>query len=434
MRQETAIFWALSFVFGLWMVLHYRHTWYLLADDWTILGSRMEHLELYGFDDFLLRRHNEHLMGGMVLWNVGLAEIFGLRSYTPWIISVQLANVFVAWTLRCSMTRIGVNRIVAAICAPLFLVWGPFSSIAAWAPEAIFPISLSCIIVQFGLSSDDSPRMTRTVLGSFLGMTGVFLHSACVVVVPLVVLWLALRRRWMKAVIASAPLLLYGLWYITYQTRDPSYRYFDPLSPGVPSNLSLGLILEFSAKIVSRIALPNSSIFGFTLVVSLVAIGAKVAIRANQKSRETVALAFTVSAMYLLAFTWARGFVTDVIYKMDPPARYAAVVALPIIPLAVLGGQRIAVRLTKFLRIRTRTAVVIALLSIPPLLFVQLSQRNDYDKDLTPFTTFNRSRVFEVADHPEEFSADQQEFVFEGNWLTDLTIGDIARFRRLGWL
>jgi hypothetical protein len=39
-------------------------------------------------------------MGGMVLWNVGLAEMFGLRSYLPWIVSLQLANVFVAWTLK----------------------------------------------------------------------------------------------------------------------------------------------------------------------------------------------------------------------------------------------------------------------------------------------------------------------------------------------
>ena len=75
-----------------------------------------------------------------------------------------------------------------------------------------------------------------------------------------------------------------------------------------------------------------------------------------------------------------------------------------------------------------------ALLSIPPLLFVQLSQRKDYDKDLVPFTTYSRTKVLEIADDPQLPALDQQELVLEGNWLTDLTIGDIARFRRLGWL
>ena len=433
-KVETITFWSLCFLFASWMVLRYQHDWYLLIDDWTILGSRMEHLELYGFDDFLLRRHNEHLMGGMVLWNVGLAEMFGLRSYLPWIVSLQLANVFVAWTLKEFARRIGVSPITAAVAAPLFLIWGPFSSVAAWAPEAIFPISLALVFAQYGLSSHDDPRFHRTIAGACIGTLGVFLHSACVVAIPLIVLWLAMKRRWIKGIIASIPVALYGLWFVTYQTRPPSNRWFDANAVEAPNEHSLLLIAEFSAKIVSRIAANGSSVGGFALIAVLIFWGAKVAFRSGGLTREMMILALTTGAIYLFAFSWTRGYVTDVIFGMEPPARYAAVVAVPIAPVALLGGQAILQRVVRTLSMRQSSVRTAVLLLLPVLFAAQVAQRVEYDKGSIPFAKISRARILELADDPLLSTLNQDQLVFGDNWLNDIVIGDISRFRRLSWL
>ena len=117
-HKELMVFWSLCALFGVLVIFKYQHETAFFADDWTIFGSRLEQWERFGFDDFVLRRHNEHLMGGMVLWDVGLAKIFGLHNYLPWLISVQIANCFVCWVLFRYMTHIGTAGLVAASVSP----------------------------------------------------------------------------------------------------------------------------------------------------------------------------------------------------------------------------------------------------------------------------------------------------------------------------
>jgi hypothetical protein len=370
----------------------------------------------------------------MVLWDVGLAKLFGLRNYWPWIVSVQIANVFVAWTLKEYARRIGVNPITAAVAAPLFLIWGPFSSVAAWAPEAIFPISLALVFVQFGLSSHDDPRLRHTIAGACNGALGVFLHSACVVAIPLVVFWLAFKRRWIKAVIASIPVTLYGLWFVTYQTRSPSNRWFDGYAAEFPNEHSLPLIAEFSAKVVSRIVANGSSIAGFVLIIAFVYWGAIVAFRSGGLSREISILALTTAGVYLVAISWARAYETETTYGIEPPGRYAAVVALAIVPLALLGGQSMLQRVGEKFSFRTAKSRIAVLLLLPVLFAAQLVQRNDYDKGEVPYVKFTHGRVLKVATDPLFSTLNQDQFVFGDNRLNDIVVGDISRFRRLGWL
>ena len=154
-------------------------------DDWTIFGSRLGHLDRLGFDDFVLRRHNEHLMGGMVLWDVGLAKFFGLRNYLPWLISVQLANCFVSWVFFRFMIRVGLATLVAAIIAPFFMIWAPLNSVTYWAPEAVFTISLACLMVHFRYLVLDTSSTKALVLGTLAAMLGIFIHSVCAVLIPI---------------------------------------------------------------------------------------------------------------------------------------------------------------------------------------------------------------------------------------------------------
>ncbi|MFZ9427636.1 MAG: hypothetical protein ACO29A_09580 [Ilumatobacteraceae bacterium] len=134
------VFWTLIVICAAWQIVTYRNDFYLIIDDWAFFGTRLDLLATDGLDDFLLRRHNEHLMAGMVVWDVGIASIFGLRDYLPWLISVLCANTFVAWVIFKYSRRIGVAPIAAAVVSPFFLVWGAFDRVGYWAPEAIFAI------------------------------------------------------------------------------------------------------------------------------------------------------------------------------------------------------------------------------------------------------------------------------------------------------
>jgi len=434
LSAPTAVFWGLVLVFGAWMTHRYRTEWFLVADDWTMLGSRVEHWRLFGFDDFLLRRHNEHLMGGMTLWNWALAEIFGLRNYTPWVITVQIGNAFVSWVTYRFMKRLDVPAVAAASMAPLLMIWGPFITVAYWAPEAIFTICLALVMLHFWLVSSDTNSVRRDIAGAGASILAIFIHSVCAAVLPVLLASLMVRRRWKSLAISSIPLALYGLWYATYQRRQPSNRWLDNVEEEVWQDRSLGLFVTFTWKTLSRVVWPHSSLTAAMVLVAFVTAGAVVCFRRGGQQRLMMIAAIAAASIYMFGFTWSRGYVTVEVFQEDPPSRYAAVVGLLLIPIAAVPIGVLFRRVSDMLRAVRPAGVTVGVLALMLVIAVNARQRADSDPNMMPGAYLFRARVLGVASDPALPTYPPDEFVFGELWTADLVFDDILHFKRNGWL
>lgn len=419
-------------VLAVWQVITYRRDFYLIIDDWAFFGVRLDLLENAGVDDFLLRRHNEHLMGGMVLWDVGIAKVFGLRDYTPWVVSVQIANALVAWITWRFATRIGVPRLAAACVCPFLIAWGPFDRVGYWAPEAIFGITLALIISQFALTalSDESRR--RDIVGALLGIFAVFIQSICVVVSPITVIVLAMKRRWVSALIAMTPLVAYVAWYSTYQKRDDAYRW--DIGGSYPQARDIGLFFDFTWHTLSRTVWQSAHAPIAVLLIILIFCGAVHLWRQGGERRIILVSAITASCIYLVGFTWSRGFVTLRMFQIEVPSRYASVIAILLLPIAAVGLTRICTTARLKFALSKRATAFIGVTSLAVVIALNTYQRLDsHDSDME-MANLARHTIFAAVDDPELSGKQQTDFVFGESVFFDLINSDLLRFKKLGWL
>ena len=419
-------------VLAVWQVITYRRDFYLIIDDWAFFGVRLDLLENAGVDDFLLRRHNEHLMGGMVLWDVGIAKMFGLRDYTPWVVSVQIANALVAWITWRFATRIGVPRRAAACVCPFLIAWGPFDRVGYWAPEAIFGITLALIISQFALTalSDESRR--RDIVGALLGIFAVFIQSICVVVSPITVIVLAMKRRWVSAVIAMTPLVAYVAWYSTYQKRDDAYRW--DIGGSYPQTRDIGLFFDFTWHTLSRTVWQSAHAPIAALLIVLIVSGSVHLWRQGGERRIILVSAITASCIYLVGFTWSRGFVTLRMFQIEVPSRYASVIAILLLPIAAVGLTRICTTARVKFALSKKATSFIGVTSLAVVIALNTYQRLDsHDSDME-MANLARRTIFAAVDDPELSGKQQTDFVFGESVFFDLINSDLLRFKKLGWL
>jgi hypothetical protein len=433
LQRESVVFWSLSTLFGTLILLkHLDHSAFYI-DDWTIFGSRLGHLENLGFDDFVLRRHNEHLMGGMVLWDVGLAKAFGLRNYIPWIITIQIANSLVSWVLYRYMVRIGITALVSAIIAPFFMIWAPINPIAYWAPEAIFTISLACVMVHFGCLVLATSSRKAVVFGTVVALLGIFIHSICVVLIPISVFVLFIQRKWRSSLIASIPLVMYGFWYLTYQKLPQANRWSLLSSEELTQVRNVNLFFESTWKILSRTMWLNSSPLIAFAFFALVVIGLYICIGRGGDQRLIAISAVVASCILLMGIAWSRAYFMKLM-QQEPASRYAAVIFVLLFPLALLPIVIIGRKTRTLLRLPKKLLLVSTIMCIFVATLLNFSLSQQFDTEFTQSAESFMRQIQQAADDSKLGLHHPDEFVFGDNPWIDITHGDIARLLRLGWL
>ena len=426
------VFWTLIVICAVWQIVTYRNDFYLIIDDWAFFGTRLDLLATDGLDDFLLRRHNEHLMAGMVVWDVGIASIFGLRDYLPWLISVLCANTFVAWVIFKYSRRIGVAPIAAAVVSPFFLVWGAFDRVGYWAPEAIFAICLSLLMCHFAIVVAPSPPIRKELVGVGLVILAILIQSICVAVVPISVAILAVRRRWRSMIIACVPLVLYVLWYATYQRRDDAYRW--PIGGAYPQDRNLALFAEFGWKSLSRTIWQTANFPTFLVIAALLSIGITKLIRQGGSKRLYALCAVGASFIYLVGFAWARGFATLKIFHQEIPSRYVSVLAILLLPIAGLGLNVLVMKFRERHRVNRPTLAVLVGAMVLLLVVSTAFQKYDRHQEDMDFARSTRDRLTTELADPDLVNRVPSDFVFGDIVWMDIIYSDLFRFRRLGWL
>lgn len=431
--RRNLLFWLLCAFFAILMVMRYQHRAYFIPDDWTMLGSRLDHLEQLGLDDFILRRHNEHLMGGMVLWNFGLAKIFGLRDYLPWLISLQFANCFVSWVTYQYLKRLQVSVVTAAVVAPFLMIWAPFTQVSFSAPHAIFTIALALMMGYFALAVLSPPSGRRAFLGAGLACLGIFIHSACVAIAPVTVIALMLQKRWRSVVAASVPIAMYLIWHVTYQKLPSSNRRETVSVQEIVQTRDIHLFFTFTWKILSRTIWPVTSPLAAMIFMILVSFGLSICIRRGGEQRLISICAVAASAIYIFGFTWSRGFVLEKIFQVEPYSRYAAVIFVILFPLAILPITICARYLILFTKFSQSASMVAAIFLLITVTIFNIHQRNSSDPGDIKFKK-SRIEIIKLTNDLGLSTYPPSEFVFGDHWQFDLTYSDIARFKRSGWL
>jgi hypothetical protein len=373
-------------------------------------------------------------MGGMVLWDVGLAKFFGLRNYLPWMITVQLANCFVSWVFFRYMIRVGLATLVAAIIAPFFMIWAPLGSVAYWAPEAIFTISLAFLMVHFRYLVLDTSSNKALILGTSAAMLGIFIHSISAVLIPISMTVLLIQRKWRSAFVASVPLVMYALWFLTYQKLPQANRWSLAPAQELPQIRTAELFFECTWKILSRAMWLNSSPLIACVFLVLVVIGFCICFRRGGEQRFIAISAVAASTIFLAGFAWSRAYFMEVL-QQDPPGRYAAVVFLLLLPLAILPIAILGRKIQPLLRVPKKLLYFSAITFVSLVALLNFTLRQTFDRDFLSIAEASLHQIQNVADDPNLDSHNPEEFVFGDNnpWI-DLTYGDVARFVRLGWL
>jgi len=305
-------------------------------DDWTLLITRQRVLTSQGLLDFLLRPHNEHFLGGLMFWDLGLASLFGIDSYLPWTITIVAALVFTAWVLRRLMERIGVSPLAASLVAPTVMIWTDFGGALSWAPETVFVLYLALVLTHLTLVvSEGQTSVRRETAGMALSLAAVLMHSgAAAAVVPIVGV-LLLQRRWRAAALSSIPVAFYGTWLLTWGQKEEVFGDLLRREGGeyVAGDLSK---FEFARAIGGQgfrfLAGGAGSFLWSVLVVG----GLALAWRQRRDPVGAVLLvlvAMSVIAVGAVAQTRSAvgSFVTT-----SPQGRYAVLAVLPLLPIAGL--------------------------------------------------------------------------------------------------
>ena len=155
--------------------------------------------------------------------------------------------------------------------------------------------------------------------------------------------------------------------------------------------------------------------------------------RRGGEQRFIATSAVIASTIFLAGFAWSRAYFMEVL-QQDPPGRYAAVVFLLLLPLAILPIAILGQKIQPLLRIPKKLLYLSAVMFISLLTFLNITLRQQFDRDFLPIAEASLDQIQKVADDPNLDSHDPEEFVFGDNPWMDLTYGDVARFVRLGWL
>ena len=372
-------------------------------------------------------------MGGMVLWDVGLAEIFGLRNYLPWLITVQIANSFVSWVLFRYMVRVGLGFLTAAIVAPFFMVWASLNTVAYWAPEAIFTISLACVIVHFYCFVLRGPSNKALIVGTSTALVGILIHSICAVLIPISLVVLLIRRKWSLNLIASIPLLMYILWYFTYRKLPQANRWATASTQEIHQVRTAKLFFTSTWQILSRTLWLRSSPSLACVFVALVLIGFYRCYKQGGERRLIAISAVIASTIFLAGIAWSRAYFLNVMHQ-DPPGRYVAVIFIFLAPLAILPISSSARKISLLLHAPKKLFYFAAIALVSCATIANFSLRLSSDRNFLRYSDGTLAQIQKVAEDPSLDSYDPKEFVFGDNPWIDLTYGDVTRFVRLGWL
>ena len=288
-----------SLILGGLLLLFVNRTQWFFGDDWEFVVSR-------GFDNptfGLLHPHNEHWSTLPILVYRALLNVFGLRTYLPFVavlIAVHLALTHVLW--RCCL-RVGAPAMVATALSAAFLVVGAGAENLLWAFQMGFVGSVLFGYLMILVTDTDRWSAVRLVGAWGLGLLALMCSTIGVVMVVVATLTALLRRGIRTAVlVASLPAAAFLAWYLIYGTRAAS-----------PTPRSVGTLLMIPEYTAFGITSALTNFVGVPGMGTILAVALSVLLlRAGRTATSSRAIAYSASsgaiALFVLVGVGRSGF------------------------------------------------------------------------------------------------------------------------------
>ncbi len=378
-RQRALMLHSISLAIALPLLLWIdRHQWFS-GDEWDFLVRRgvIGHHELG-----LLEPHNEHWSSFAILIYRALFSVFGVRTYTPYLLVLILAHLLAAHLLWRLMMRYGVDWLVATGAAAVFMVLG-----AGWedllnAFQITFIVPIVLGLVALLIAADHGPFQRRDAWASLVLVLALPFSGLSLTMAVVVALATLLRRGWKAAaLIVAAPAAVYLLWYLGWG-RNATAIEQEPL------NVSLQKAPEFVWRgLVGAVdAVTGLAGIGAVLLVLLTIW----IVRANRTPREPwppVIALFVGAPIFLFLIDIRRsGLGTDA----AAAPRYSYAVLALLMPAAALAATALLTRRP------FRVVLIVATTAV--LCVVGVSDLNDQARIYTPFKQENERRIVAAAD------------------------------------
>ncbi len=224
----------------------------------------------------LWRSHNGHWSTLPILAYRLLLNVFGLRTYTPFITLLIVLHLAVAHLLWRAMLRVGTSELVATGVAAVFVILGSGHANLVWAFQIGFVGSMvfgwSCVL----LACDQRWSYWRAGACWLLAVASLLCSGAGTTMLALATLVAWTQRGWRRALtVLSLPAVVFLAWYI------PEGRHQSPALAWstTPRFVKDGLTNAFGTFVGT-----TSEVIGAIVFVAVVA---GVALRARTDLRRT---------------------------------------------------------------------------------------------------------------------------------------------------
>lgn len=404
--QPASLHWLSLAAAAVLLLWFNRHQWFAV-DEWQwIIGRGV--LDSYG--PGLLEPHNEHWSTLPILVWRGLFSVFGVRTYTPYLLVLIAAHLAVAHLLWRLLLRVGVDALVATLATLPFLVLG-----AGW--ENLLQAFQFSVIVPLALGlgallvvPDRGPTDSRDVLAIAILVVALMWSGVAVTMVVVVGVFVLLTRGVVTALtIVVPPAFVYLVWYAGWGRHAGGNP--DPLTVAIQK------LPEFLWEGLTATVDDVTGLVGIgAAVLALLGLFAVLRVRPHEPAGARV-LAMAAGAVVFLMLTAVRR--TSFGIESAGSARYVYIVAALLLPLAALAVDRV------LRRSALRSTALVALTAL--VVLVQVTELKNRANDWAAIEQEQKHRILAAAEIAQEDNDLILSLTPAPAFAPDLTLFELAR-------
>jgi hypothetical protein len=232
---------VLSLVGGFLILLNCNKDQWFFGDEWDFLGHR----GVFRAERSLWAPHTEHWSTGPILIYRALYSRYGLLSYMPYVVVLLVLHLAVAHFLWRLLRQAGVDPLLSAALASVYVLLGAGYENLLWAFQIGFIGSVAFGMAALVLVNHAGRWGARDVSAWFLSVAGLMFSGIGVTMAAVAGLTVLMRRGARQALLTlSVPAIVYLVWFFlvgdsavesTKRTWDDVYKYPEYIWTGLRS-------------------------------------------------------------------------------------------------------------------------------------------------------------------------------------------------------
>ncbi len=368
---------TLVIAFGILFALNV-HAWFI-GDEWDMIVRATQPLTVHA----LFVPHNEHWSTVPILIYRVLVDLFGLRTYVPYLFVLFAAHLCLAHLLWRLMRQVGASDACATALAAIFAVLGAGAQNLTNAFQFSFVISVAVGVGAVLLANAESLRSPRRQTG-VVGLMLLGLMSSNVGITMTVFVGLVLFFRHgirLAARIIAIPAVAYIVWFAAFGRSSLST---DRITVATMSALPTYVWTGFTSSMAGFTGVSAS---GGAIVVGILVYATWKSAAASTRESPAFAGVLSVIALFLSAGL-VRTFLGN---SQSMATRYAYIAIALLLPIVSLGIMELRNRADRHFGLILGTVMVVLIAGS------NLAQVRTFALLLRPLEQASQEEIFAAA-------------------------------------